>query len=182
MQGRSERPYDIIFVGNFSHSPNVDAVLYFYKEISPLIKKRLPDISMIVVGAHPPASIKKLAKMNKNISVTGYVKDILECYTKSKVFVAPIRYGTGMRFKILEALASRIPVVSTSIGARGIIPREEIKIADTKEGFADAVVELLSAADKCADLAEKGRQTIEKYYNWDIFLDKYESIYSDLLR
>ncbi|MBU4419130.1 MAG: glycosyltransferase family 4 protein, partial [Candidatus Omnitrophica bacterium] len=126
----SEKLYDLIFVGNFSHSPNVDAVFYFCKEILPLIKKNLPNISFLIAGANPPLLIKNLAKFDKNIMVTGYVENLKDSYAKSKVFVAHIRYGTGMRFKILEALASRAAVVTTSIGARGLNFKGIIKIAD----------------------------------------------------
>jgi glycosyltransferase involved in cell wall biosynthesis len=176
-----KKVYDIIFVGNFSHSANVDAVLYFYKEILPLIKNRLPAISLILVGANPPESVKKLAEFDKNISISGYVKDISEYYFKSKVFIAPIRYGTGMSYKILEASALNMPVVSTSIGARGIISNGNIKIADTKQEFSDAVIDLLKNQDKRERLAEKGRSSVERHYEWDILLNKYERIYDDLL-
>jgi len=173
--------YDIIFVGNFSHPPNVDAVLYFYKDILPLIKKRFPDISVLFVGANAPYSIRKLARLDKNILITGYVEDVQESYLHSKIAIAPIRCGRGMRFKILEALAAKIPVVSTPVGARGI-SKDNIKIAESEEEFADAVIELLNNQNMREDLAEKGRLAVEKYYNWDLLLSKYEDIYYDLLR
>jgi len=182
LQDAKEKPYDLIFVGNFSHHPNTDAISYFCKEILPLIKNKLPKISLTIIGSNAPASIYKLGKFNKNILVTGYVDNVLEGYSKSKVFIAPIRYGTGMRFKILEALASRVPVVTTSIGARGIIFKENIKIADTEKEFADTVIDLLDNPDRCSILAEDGRKVIEKYYNCDTLLDRYEDIYNGLLK
>lgn len=181
-QHTEKKFYDLVFVGNFSHLPNVDAALYFYKDILPLIKYRFPNVSVVLAGANPPLTIKEIAKSDKTVSVTGYTEDIKEAYVKSRVFVAPIRYGTGMRFKILEALALDLPVVSTSLGARGIIFKENIKIADTEKEFATAVIDLLNNPDKCAILAENGRKLIEKYYNWETLLDKYEDIYRDLLK
>lgn len=180
LQQALEKAYDIIFVGNFSHAPNIGAILYFYKKILPLIKNKLPGISLKIVGANPPANIKKLAEMD-NIIVTGYVKDVLKHYSNSRISIAPIRYGTGMRYKILEALASRVPVVTTSVGARGIEFKNNIKIADTSKEFADAVIQLLNDPEQCFVLAEDNRKIIEKYYDWNILLDKYESIYYDLL-
>lgn len=177
----SEKLYDLIFVGNFSHSPNIDAVLYFYKEILPLIKKSLPDISFLIAGANPPLVIKNLPRADKNIIVSGYVENLKDIYAKSKVFVAPVRYGTGMRFKVLEALASAAAVVTTSIGARGVSLKDIIKIADGKREFANAVIELLGAADKRQELASRGRKAVERYYDWSRLLDKYENIYYDLL-
>lgn len=177
----SEKLYDLIFVGNFSHSPNIDAVLYFYKEILPLIKRNFPDASFLIVGANPPLSIKNLAKFDKNIVVTGYVENLKDSYAKSKVFVVPVRYGTGMRFKVLEALASAAAVVTTSIGARGVNPKDIIKIADGKHKFAAAVMELLGVSDKRRELVIRGREAVEKYYDWSKLLDKYEDIYYNLL-
>ena len=177
----TEKHYDLIFVGNFSHFPNTDAVLYFYREILPLIKKSLPHISLAIVGSSPPESIRRLTESDRSISVTGYVENVKEIYSKAKVFIAPIRYGGGMRYKILEAMALGIPVVSTSIGARGIL-KENIKIADRPKEFADSVIELILNADKRTHQAENARLTIEKHYNLDALLDRYENVYYDLLR
>jgi len=181
LRQKKVQPFDVIFVGNFSHYPNVDAVIFFYKEILPLIRGKLSCVTSLVVGANPPRQIRKLAELNKNISITGYVEDIAEYYSKSKVFIAPIRCGTGMSFKLLEALALKMPIVTTSIGARGFIHEDNIKIADTKREFADRVVELLNDPDKRDCLAEKARRTVEKYYDWNDLLDRYENIYYNLL-
>jgi glycosyltransferase involved in cell wall biosynthesis len=177
----TEKHYDLIFVGNFSHFPNTDAVLYFYREILPLIKKSLPHISLAIVGSSPPESIRRLTESDRSISVTGYVENIAEIYLKSKIFISPIHCGGGMRYKILEAMALGIPVVSTSVGARGIL-KENIKIADRPKEFADSVIELLLSEDNRAYQAENARLTIEKHYNLDVLLDRYENVYYDLLR
>jgi glycosyltransferase involved in cell wall biosynthesis len=180
-QETEKRPYDLIFVGNFSHLPNVDAVLFFYKRILPLIKNKLPNISIMFVGTNLPEDIKGLVRSERNITIAGYVNDILESYSKSKVFIAPIRYGTGMRLKILEALAVNMPVVSTSIGARGVIFNNALKIADNEKDFSDRVIELLTDRNTYEVSAGSGRSIIEKHYNWNLLLDKYENVYYDLL-
>lgn len=174
--------YDLIFVGNFSHFPNVDAALYFYRDILPLIKHRFPDVSVALAGANPPGIIKKISCSDKNVAVTGYTEDIRKNYARSRVFIAPIRYGTGMCFKTLEALAFRIPIVTTSIGARGIEIKDNIRITDSKQEFADAVVELLNNSDMRDNLAKKARSDVEKYYNWDSLIYKYENMYYNLLK
>jgi glycosyltransferase involved in cell wall biosynthesis len=176
-----EKTYDIIFAGNFSHAPNVDAVLYFYKNILPLVRKSIPNASVIIVGANPTADIFRLTRFDKNIIVTGYVPDIKEFYDKSKVFVAPIRCGTGMRLKIIDALASGIPVVATSIAARGMISKDAIAIADTKNNFACTVIDLLNNTDKYINLARRGSLAAEKYYSNELIFDRYEKIYQELL-
>lgn len=179
LRRKEEKHYDIIFVGNFSHFPNVDAVFYFHNSILPLLKKRLPAITVVLAGSNPPGWIRELAKSDRNILVTGYVKNISEIYSKSKVFIAPIRCGGGMSFKILEALALSMPVVATSIGARGISGRNIVKIADTKEEFADTVIDLLDNPSKREELTKNVRRDVEKYYSWDRILPRYENIYSN---
>lgn len=179
---KEEKVYDCIFVGNFSHSPNVDAMVYFYNNILPLIKDKAPDVSILIAGANPPECITRLAKLDKNISVTGYVDDISEAYLKSKVFIAPIRYGTGMRYKILEALTFSLPVVSTSIGARGILSNGALKIADNEEHFSETIIKILNSNNiYYKDISQQGRSIIEKNYNCEELLDRYENIYYDLL-
>jgi glycosyltransferase involved in cell wall biosynthesis len=176
----SEKTHDLIFVGNFTHSPNEDAVLYFYRMILPLIREQIPEVSFVVAGANPSRRIKDLSKESRNISVTGYVENILDYYSGAKVFVAPLCYGTGMRFKILEAMAMGLPVVSTSSGSHGI-PKDSILIADTPEEFCSQVIKLLKDPALSKSLGEKARCMVEKYFDLNPLLDKYENIYTRLL-
>lgn len=175
-----DKSYDLIFVGNFSHSPNIDGILYFLNHIWKLIKNEFPDLSMIIVGANPTNSIKQLINYDKNILVTGYVKNVIEYYNKSKISIAPLRYGTGMRFKILEAMALDMPIVSTSVGARGIISKN-ILIGDTAKDFADNITQLLINFKKHNYRTNTARLEVEKYYNTQILLQQYEKIYHSLL-
>lgn len=176
------KSYDLMFVGNFSHRPNIDAVEYFYEEILPLIREKAADISVIFAGTNPPVAIKRISEIDKKVFVTGYINDLAGVYAKARVFIVPIRYGTGMRYKILEAMASGVPVVSTSIGARGIMLNGSIEIADTQKEFADAVISLLKNPDIRHNLTENSRLDIEKSYNWSTLLDKYEDIYDKLVK
>lgn len=180
LQEARERLYDIIFVGNLSHWPNVDAVLHFYNNILPLIKNKFRNISMLIAGADPPYSIRRLAKLDQNILVTGYVRDLIECYNKCKIFISPVRYGGGMSYKILEAMALNMPIVSTSIGARGIIFNSTIKIASTNEDFANAVIELLGDGKAGEFRMKEERSIIDEHYNWETLLNKYEKVYYSL--
>ena len=132
----------LIFIGGFSHSPNVDAVLYFCNEIMPLIMKRIENIHFKIVGSNPPDEIRLLE--NQFVTVTGYVPETSSYLQKSHVSVAPLRYGAGMKGKIGEAMAHGVPVVTTTIGAQGmgLSNRENVMIADSPDSFADAVMEL----------------------------------------
>jgi polysaccharide biosynthesis protein PslH len=175
----AEKEYDLIFAGNFSHSPNVDATMYFCRDILPLIKNELPEVSLVIAGANPPSGIINLAKEDKNITVTGYVDDILGCYRKARVLIAPIRYGTGMRFKIMEAMALGIPAVTTSLGARGI-PKECLLIADKPEEFCRQVVRLLGDSTFRNILAAKARVAVKEDFNLSKLVKRYEEIYGRL--
>lgn len=173
---------DVLFTANFSHSPNVDAALFFYQDILPLLRKRKPDARVVFAGAGPPAAVKRLAILDSRVTVTGYVRDIQEAYAQAKTAVVPVRYGTGMCFKTLEAMALCVPVVATSVGARGIAHAGSILVADAKEDFAAAVAGLLNNKQERARLAEQARGIVEERHSWDNLLGQYEKIYADLLR
>ncbi|MDD2541273.1 MAG: glycosyltransferase, partial [Desulfuromonadaceae bacterium] len=137
----------LIFVGGFSHDPNVDAVLYFCSDILPIIRKNKPDIHITIVGSNPPDEIRMLK--NEFITVTGYVPETTTYLHRSHISVAPLRYGAGMKGKIGEAMAHGVPVVTTSVGAEGmgLTDRKNVMIADSPQDFADAVLDLLN--DSC---------------------------------
>lgn len=140
---------DIIFVGNFVHMPNMDAAIWFSREIFPLVLKQLPDVKFYIIGAEPPARIRQLA--SGNIIVTGFVTDgrLREFYLKSRLAVAPLRYGSGVKGKIIEALYYGVPVVTTSMGAEGIEDAKGIlRISDDAAGFARSVASLYSDDDE----------------------------------
>jgi len=176
-----QKSRDIIFAGNFSHYPNVDAAFYLVKEILPLIRQRLPEASLVIAGANPPDSLKKISLSEERVSVTGYLEDIGKTYAETKVAVAPIRFGTGMRFKVLEALAVGVPVVATSIGARGFSRGAGIVVRDSKESFRDAVVELINNPDMRRDMQASAWDELEKNHDWDELICRYENIYNGLL-
>lgn len=173
---------DIIFTANFSHLPNVDAALFFYKRILPLLRNKIPDVRVMFTGASPPGEVKRLAALDSNIIVTGYVEDIKGAYAQAKLAVVPVRYGTGMCFKTLEAIALSVPVVSTSVGARGIAHQGNIKVADSEEDFAAAAAYLLNNKPVREKAGEMAKYILEEEYDWDTLLTRYEKIYFDLLK
>jgi GT2 family glycosyltransferase/tetratricopeptide (TPR) repeat protein/MoaA/NifB/PqqE/SkfB family radical SAM enzyme/glycosyltransferase involved in cell wall biosynthesis/2-polyprenyl-3-methyl-5-hydroxy-6-metoxy-1,4-benzoquinol methylase len=155
----------LIFVGNFNHLPNIDAVKYFADKIFPLVKKRFPDISFTVVGNNPPKEILDL--QGNGIIVTGYVSSTIPYLKKARVSVAPLRYGAGMKGKIGEALAHGLPVVTTSIGAEGmgLVSGENAFIADSPEDFAGHIITLCSDDNQWNEIAAKGKRFIEMHYS-----------------
>ena len=130
----------LLFVGRFAHSPNEDAVLWFAREVLPIIRNALPDARFVVVGDDPPKKVTALR--SSKVTVTGFVPNVSKYLEAARVFVAPLRFGAGVKGKILTAMAHGLPTVTTSIGAEGIgIENEsEVLVADSPEDFAEAVV------------------------------------------
>lgn len=138
--GFSERQ-GLLFVGGFMHAPNVDAVCWFAKEIMPKILKRLPDVVLTIVGANPPPEVARLS--GEKIIVAGQISDegLREQYRRCRLVVAPLRYGAGVKGKIVEAMRFGIPVVTTPIGAEGISDTLKVlRIAEDAQTFAEIVV------------------------------------------
>ena len=132
-----------LFVGNFSHLPNTDAVLFFHREIWPRILRRLPDAHWTIVGNNPPPAVRALA--GPAIEVTNHVPSVEPYLDSHLVSIAPLRYGAGIEGKIGEALAHGLPVVTTTIGAEGMGLQNGdggTLVADNPEAFADHVVRL----------------------------------------
>lgn len=144
---------DIMFLGSFVHPPNVDAVEFFLDEIFPVVKKELPEVKFYIVGSNPPPGISK--RMREDIIVTGHVKDLTEYFQSTRVFVAPLRYGAGIKGKIISSLAQGLPVVTTTIGNEGLDLRDghDGMIADDKSEFAMKVVRLYKDKELWENLA-----------------------------
>lgn len=174
-------PGRIIFTGNLSYFPNSDAVKYFMKNVFPLIKKRRPDAVFCVVGANPPKWLKRLHN-GRDVLITGSVKDIYEHIKTAAVSVAPLRSGTGMQIKVIEALACRTAVVATNLAIGGIKCEDgkHLLIADRPTEFAEKVTELLGNPQKAYKVAEAGFNLINQGYTWDKITEKLMEIYTSL--
>jgi len=148
--------------------PNVDGVCWFGRDIYPRIQQRRPDSTFLVVGARPAQPVLDLAVRQPGIVVTGYVDDLAPYQRQAAAFVVPLRSGSGMRVKILEAFTRGLPVVSTTIGYEGIAarPDEHLLVADDPAGFADAVLRLMHDQSLSRRLVEAGRALAEQLYDW----------------
>lgn len=138
-----EERKDLLFIGGFKHKPNVDGVLWFVDEVFDKIKKEIPNVKFNIVGSNPNGEILKL--QSENINVLGFISDeeLSNLYKSTRVVVAPLRFGAGMKGKVVEALYNKCPIVTTSIGAEGINNlNNAIIIADDAETFAKKVIEL----------------------------------------
>ncbi|HUI79473.1 MAG TPA: glycosyltransferase [Bryobacteraceae bacterium] len=169
---------DLVFVGSMDWLPNVDGVLYFVHEVLPLIRKQRPGCSMAIVGRTPPSSVTELTERDPAIRVTGTVPDIRPYLWGSAVSVVPLRIGGGTRLKIYEAMAARIPVVSTTIGAEGLTihPPNDIRIADTPEEFARRCLELLDDAAERQRVADCAWKMVRANFSWEHVARCFEKI------
>ncbi len=133
---------DIVFVGGYQHTPNVDAVQYFVAEIMPLLRQRLSGVRFYAVGSNPPAEIESLAC--EDVIITGFIENLTPLLDKMRVSVAPLRYGAGIKGKIGSAMAVGLPVVATPLAAEGmsLIDGQNILVATSAERFSDAIVKL----------------------------------------
>lgn len=172
-----EKLNDIVFVGGFPHTPNVDAALFIVHEIMPLVWKKRPDVRLWLVGYAPPPEVLALA--GPQIVVTGQVSDIKPFLDKARVFLAALRYGAGVKGKTVEALRRGIPVVSTAIGVEGIgvIPDREVLIGESPEELADAVLTLLADAERCAKLSAAGAELIRQCFSHNMARQKLDEVF-----
>ena len=164
LQGREEGT--VLFVGNFRHTPNLEALTHFRKRIVPLVLDREPSARFVVAGASAPDWLASVLE-SSGIEFLGPVADIREVLGRYAIFAAPILSGSGVRVKLLEAFASGIPVVATSLAAEGLCKPGDAEawIEDKDEAFAEAIVALLSSPAQGRALARTARASVER--NWD---------------
>ena len=172
----------ILFTGTINYFPNTDGLKYFLKEIFPIIQREIPSIQFVIAGKNPTPEIREYST-DPQIEVTGYVKDIRECFSKASIVVVPLRIGGGTRLKILEAMAMGVPVISTSVGAEGLnlVHKQDILIADTPNQFAREVIQLCRDEVTQQRLAKNGRKLIESKYDWKAIVSSLEQTYENLL-
>jgi sugar transferase (PEP-CTERM/EpsH1 system associated) len=160
-------PLQLIFTGVMSYGPNEDAVVYFCKDIFPLIKREYPSVQFWIVGQNPFPKVQALSN-EPGVHVTGAVDDVRPYVHSAGIFVSPLRYGAGIKNKILAAMAMQKPVVATSLSLDGIEAHagEEVLVADTPVGFAEEVCRLLKDASLTRRLGENGHKLVIERYSW----------------
>ena len=174
-------PYSIISVASMAWLPNIEGVHWFCSKILPRIKKECSESRVYIVGKNPSSSIQRLA--GGDIVITGFVEDVREYMAKAAVFIVPLRSGSGMRIKILNALAMGKVVVSTSVGCEGIDVEhgKNIYIADTEEEFAQRILELLEDGSKREKLGKEGLRLVREKYQWERTAEQIEGEYKKII-
>jgi glycosyltransferase involved in cell wall biosynthesis len=158
--------YDLLFSGNMSYIPNVDAALYLVKEIFPILKEKLPNCSLMIAGATPHPKIQALR--SDSIFISGWMDDIREAYWDAHVFVAPLRLGSGLQNKLLEAMATKTPCVTSPLAnnALGAVDNEGVLIATNPQEFAEKIIYLLKNKSDANTIAENAYTFVTSNFNW----------------
>ncbi len=173
----------ILFLGSFSHQPNVDAARWLVHEIFPQVQKIHSDAICYIIGKNPPQDVIEASKQNTAIKALGFVQDISEYLQSCSIFVAPLRFGGGVKIKTLEAMAHGIPVVTTKIGAEGIdgISSENVILGETAEKIATQICSLFDNPIKAEQVGRNGYENIKHHYSWDVVIPRLEKIYDSIL-
>lgn len=170
--------WDLVFTGKMDFRPNVDAVLWFAREVLPQIRQEVPQARFWVVGKDPHPRLASLIK-DPAVVVTGWVEEVQPYIAGAAVYVVPLRIGGGTRLKVLEAMAMAKAIVSTGLGCEGfaLVPGRELVIADTPPQFAAAVVNLLRDPVRRAALGDAAKSLARSKYDWRLIIPLLEQVY-----
>lgn len=176
----SIKPYSMVFSGSMDWRPNQDGIRYFLKDIFPKIQRKLPQVTVVIVGRNPPHWLEDLCSQIKGVLLTGTVEDVRPYISQRAIYIVPLRIGGGSRLKILEALAMGKIVLSTSIGSEGLdlVDGEHLVIRDSPEDFASSAVELMVHFEKNAYLGMQGRKKVLELYTWDSIVPLVDQIWT----
>ncbi len=171
----------IIFVGNMGYEPNIAAITYFAQNVLPMLRSRHADSELIVIGPNPPAKLVRTYSQT-GVKFLGYVPDLNEYLERATVSIAPMRSGSGIQNKVLEAMAAGIPVVATTVGLGGLraIPGEHLLVADTPYDFTDAILRILHNPSLRQDLVRKARELVKDFYSWEASVQALDDIYQSV--
>jgi len=158
-----EKRKNMIFIGGFQHTPNIDSAEFLVNDIWPLIKQKISGVKLYIIGSHPPEKIKKLA--SDDVIVTGFVKDLTSYYQECKIMLAPLRFGAGVKGKITQSLARGLPIVTTPIGVEGInlVDGKNCIITKKPEDFAKKAVQLYMDKEMWKKLSVNGLEAAKEY-------------------
>jgi sugar transferase (PEP-CTERM/EpsH1 system associated) len=163
-------PPRVVFVGTLDYRPNVDAVLFFVREVLPLLRLALPDLEFTAVGHRPAARLQRAVRRRADgVRLAGSVPDVRPYLRAAQVCVVPLQYGRGMKNKVLEAMAMGVPVVASGVAVAGLAVRDgvEVTIAKHPRDYADAICALLRSAERRRVQAEHALHYVRTYHSWE---------------
>lgn len=172
---------ELLYIGTLSWEANIDGLLWFNREIWPIVKQQHPGIHFTIIGKHADSRLVDMASNDEQITLTGFVEDVEPYFQKAAVFITPLRFGSGIKVKVVNALYRGIPCVTTSIGTEGLKTKddEHIFIKDKPSDFAAAITTLLTHREKWESMKENSRVIARKYYTWDYVLENVRKAIED---
>jgi sugar transferase (PEP-CTERM/EpsH1 system associated) len=168
-EGAAKQPGSMIFTGVMNYGPNIDAAVWFCREILPAIRSEIPAATLTICGTRPVAAVRRLARQS-GVVVTGWVPDPRPYLDRAEIFIAPLRMARGVQNKLLEALAMGLPCVASTAARRGTVLKESdgILAADDPKKFAEHIIRLLRDANWRSEMAHEARTAVEANYRWDV--------------
>ncbi len=177
------RPNSIIFSGNMNYRPNVDAVVYFYREIFPKVRRTIPDAEFLIVGANPDISIRRLEE-DPGVHITGEVPSVYSWLRRTMVGIDPLRAGAGLQNKILEGMTCGLPMVVTPVANEGIQATPDVHLFATDDPveFAGHIIRLMQDKDLRESMGNAARRFIQERWSWEAHFNRLEAMFVDELR
>jgi polysaccharide biosynthesis protein PslH len=171
-----EKEYDLVFTGNMGYPPNINAAEFLATKILPKVMKQKPGITLLIAGASPHLKVSVLK--SENIDVSGWVPDMRECYASAKIFIAPMQIGTGLQNKLLEAMAMKIPCITSPLANHALQAKEnvEILVAETPEEYAKHIISLLDDPEFASRIARNGYEFVLTNFSWEKESEKIEAL------
>ncbi len=181
---RQNQPDRVLFLGALDWRPNLDAVRILLDDVFPAVRAQVPTARLAIVGRSPPGWLRRRAESTGFVDLYADVPDVRPFLNECGVMAVPLRIGGGSRLKILEALASGLPVVSTRVGAEGLRLENgrELAVVERIEDMAKALVYCIRAPQEARKMAEHGRRVVREHYDWDALADKLEKVWESVMR
>lgn len=171
----------LVFTGVMSYSPNHDAAMFLIEKIAPLVRKKIPDLEIVIAGRDPLPALQAAAQRDTKTKITGFVEDLRPYLAQAAIYAAPIRYASGVQNKILEAMAMAVPVVTTGVVAEGLRLAQQsdppLCLAENEREFAETLIRLLKRKPEREYLAQAGRAFVEKNFVWARNFEKLEKLW-----
>ncbi len=172
--------FDLVFTGNMAYPPNVDAAGFLAAEIMPLVWKQMPEVRLLLAGASPDRKVQQL--QSDKIMVSGWLDDIRDAYAESSIFIAPMRIGTGLQNKLLEAMSMRRPCITTPLANDALKAKhqQDILVGETAAELANHIISLLGNEALASRIASSGFEFVNKQYSWKEATEKLGELMTDI--
>ena len=172
----SDKKYDLLFTGNMGYPPNINAAEFLVNQILPKLLQQKHDLKLLLAGANP--NLRVMVLKSGNIDVSGWVPDMRECYASAKVFIAPMQIGTGLQNKLLEAMAMKVPCITSPLAFQALHARngEDILVAETPDEYVKHILFLLNNPAKAKEIGMNGHRFVHENFSWEKETAKIEAL------